>query len=102
MVLAHEPPVRRLDLFVAGRGADSEHAIRPGEAIRRGRCGALAAEAAHEGFYLRHLRAAHTKRLRDSCDELALTRIDGAGADRGLQLKLHERAREIDVTANLR
>src|SRR6185295_10842503 len=101
MMLAHEPAIRGFDLVVAGRGGDSEHAVRSGDRVDRRPYAALATEAAQQRLDLRHFRAADADSFRDPLDQRALARIDEASPDRRLELEPHERAREVDVITDL-
>ena len=83
-------------------GAHAEHAIRLLQRLAPSlRCAARRSRAAHERLELRELGAAHAERARDAPQQLALLRADLARADRGLQLNLHERARQVAAAADL-
>src|SRR6185503_9647774 len=97
MVLAHETAVRDLDLLVARLGAHAEHAIRGVHALLH----AAARKPAHDRLELIELRPAHAERARDARQSLALLAADDARAERGLQLELHESARQAAATVEL-
>src|SRR5690348_7878207 len=94
MMLIHETAIRRLDVVVARLRAHAEDLIRGGEALRARRLRGAGRKAAHDRLELLELRLANAERARDARQRLAFFGADNARAERGLQLDLHERARQ--------
>src|SRR5687768_4993319 len=102
MMLIHQPPIRRLDLTVAGVLGYAEHAIRGREALGRTRLRRAAAlVAAHEGLDLRKLGARDTERIGHAPQQLTFLGADMARSDGRLHLNLDESAREIAARADV-
>src|SRR5688572_12022155 len=103
MMLVHEATIGGLDLLVVRLWAHAEHAMRCLQALRAVFLSRAARrEPANDLLELCELGAAEPERPRDAPKRLALLAADDAGAERGLQLDLHERARQAAATVGER